>query len=245
MRGTGEDQWQKRRYLLTKVKIQLEDIPPLNIHTVSVIGSFNNYDATRGILQKQGEQWTTYVELPPGEHYYKFLINQQIKINDPNANTYLPHKGEELWSLITINEKGEQLYNNEQYAVHIEDYAVSGTVTTAHIETNKKSYNLLMDKKIVTRFEFRQITGLHAVTVLWYDATGQLHEITENALYAEEDPKQPVYLWYWIDLDIPNREYPEGNWTMQLYIDGSYILEDRFSVTKSITYTKNTVLHHL
>ena len=228
-----------------RIKVEFKEIPDIAVKTVSVIGSFNNYDESAGILQKEGNLWSTYVELSPGEHYYKFLINHEIRLNDPNANVYLPHKEDELWSVIMINGKGERLYNNEQYTVNIEDYAVCGTITDAPIGVNKKNFNMLMDKKIVVRFGFEEITGLHAVTALWYDAKGQLHEVAENMLYADENPEERVYLWYWIDLGEPGVEYPEGMWTMKLFVDGSYILEDQFFLSRSFTYSKNTLLHNM
>lgn len=226
-----------------RIKLELQDIPELNINTVSVIGSFNHYDETAGMLQKEGETWTTDVELAPGEHYYRYLINHEIQLNDPAANLYLPHKDEQLWSVITINEKGERLYNNEQYALSIEEYAVSTTLTDAEIGVNKKHFNLLMDKKIVVRLGFREITGLHTVTALWYDSRGQLREIAENMLYADENPEDTVYLWFWTDLGEQGVEYPEGLWTMKLFIDGSYILEDQYQISRSFIYGKNTLLH--
>lgn len=227
-----------------RIKIDFEEIPEIDVRTVSVIGSFNNYDETAGIMRKEGNVWSAYVDLGPGEHYYKFLINHEIKLNDPNTNVYLPDKDEEeLWSAIIINEKGERLYNNEQYSVNIEDYAVCGTVTEAEIGISKKNYNLLMDKRIAARFGFKEISGLHAVTAVWYNAKGQLHEVAENMLYADENPDDMVYLWFWIDLGEAGVEYPEGMWTMKLFIDGRYILEDQYLLSRSITYTRNTVLH--
>ena len=221
-----------------QIRLELEDIPELDIKTVNVIGTFNNYDESRGILQKDGEKWSTVVDLGPGEHFYKFVINHGIQLNDPEANVYLPHKDDEVWSMIKINERGERLYNNEQYTVTVEDYSVSGMVTEAEIGINKKNFNLLMDKKIVVRFGFREITGLHAVTAVWYDAKGQLHEVTENKLYADVNPEDEVFLWFWIDLDEQGVEYPEGLWTMKLFIDGSYILEDQYVLGRSFTYSK-------
>ena len=49
------------------------------------------------------------------------------------------------------------------------------------IGVNKKNFNLLMDKKIVVRFDFREITGLYVVTAIWYDARGRLFEVSENS----------------------------------------------------------------
>ena len=73
-----------------RIKIDFEEIPEIDVRTVSVIGSFNNYDETVGIMRKEGNVWSAYVDLGQGEHYYKFLINHEIKLNDPNTNVYLP-----------------------------------------------------------------------------------------------------------------------------------------------------------
>ena len=226
------------------IRIDLEEIPELDIRNVSVIGSFNGYDAAKGVLEKEGDVWFTYIALEPGEHYYKFLINNEILLNDPNANIYLPHAEDGLWSVIKINEEGERLYNNEPYAVHIEDYAVSGTITEEKININKKSFHLRMDKQLVVRLGFREIVGLHAVTVVWYDSRGAFYQMSEQKLYAAEQ-KEMVFLWYWLDLTEFEKEYSEGLWTMKLFIDGSYVLEDKFSVTSSITYSRDSLLSQI
>ena len=35
--------------------------------------------------------------------------------------------------------------------------------------------------RFVVRLGFREITGLHAVTAIWYDARGRLFEVSENS----------------------------------------------------------------
>ena len=46
--------------------------------------------------------------LLPGEYHYKFLINGEIKPNDP-LPLYYPDSNEELWSVLIINEEGKRL----------------------------------------------------------------------------------------------------------------------------------------
>jgi hypothetical protein len=54
---------------------------------VSVIGSFNGWepDHHEMRLNKERNQWTLTVMLPPGQHEYAFLINGEKVISDPKA----------------------------------------------------------------------------------------------------------------------------------------------------------------
>lgn len=220
------------------VNLKYENNPYLVMRSVSVIGSFNDFVAGLNPMQLSDGYWQTEIELPPGEHKYKFFINGEIKLNDPMANMYLPDEKEELWSTIIINEQNQRLYNNEQYTVNLEDYAVTNTVTESPVAVNKKRFDKTVDKQVVIRFEFNNITGLHAVTVVWYDSYGRVYEFGENSLYSdEESTEQSVSLWFWIDLDDAEKECQEGVWTLKLFIDGSYILEDQVTITRVITYS--------
>jgi len=219
------------------VRLEFQAPPELDVRSVAVVGSFNGYSQELGAMNREGTLWFCTIPLSQGEHYYKFLINDVIRLNDPLANMYLPHRDEELWSTIIINEEGERLYNNEQYSVHIESYSVSGGLNKEAGPINKKNFSLFMDRMVALRFGFVKIRGLHAVTVLWYDPRGNLYDVSENMLFAEENPNATVFLWFWLPLNEPGKEYPEGTWTMHLYIDGSYVLEDQVWISQTLTYS--------
>lgn len=53
--------------------------------TVTVAGTFNNWDATRTPLTRDAQgAWTTTVWLPSGRYEYRFLVDGQW-IDDPSA----------------------------------------------------------------------------------------------------------------------------------------------------------------
>ncbi|EGO87646.1 hypothetical protein G8S49_01710 [Clostridium botulinum C] len=221
-----------------EITFRYEEKDTLVIDSLSVIGKFNNYDSNKGKMIKNNNEWTFTCDLPTGEHPYKFLINNHLKLNDPSANIYLPDENEELWSVIIINDEGNRLYNNIQYTVHIDKYNICSNVNEEETVVNKKSFNSLLDKKIVTRFKFTNITGLHAVTTAWYTPKGELFQITENNLFTSEgNEDKPVTLWFWMDLEDKTRKYPHGIWSMKLFIDGEFVLEDKFELLKGIAYS--------
>jgi 1,4-alpha-glucan branching enzyme len=54
--------------------------------TVTVAGDFNGWDITAHPMERQGENlWALEMELPPGRHEYKFLVDGQQWWNDPEA----------------------------------------------------------------------------------------------------------------------------------------------------------------
>jgi 1,4-alpha-glucan branching enzyme len=58
------------------------NLPQAN--SVIVAGTFNNWDLNKNPLRKAGGGWRAKVELPPGRHEYRFVVDGQW-ISDPNA----------------------------------------------------------------------------------------------------------------------------------------------------------------
>ena len=220
-----------------EVNFQYEEQNHLPIETISVIGKFNDYDHNKGVMIKENNKWTFKCDLQTGEHPYKFLINGELKLNDPAANIYLPDDNEELWSIVKINENDQRLYNNTEYTTHIEKYNIGSAVSEQENIVNKKVFNMALDKKIVTRFQFTNVTGLHTVTTAWYTPVGELFQVTENNLFMPPNGKEPIMLWFWMDLEDNTRKYPFGTWTMKFFIDGEFILEDEFKLLQNSVYS--------
>lgn len=219
-----------------KVNFEYEQNEQLAIETISVIGEFNDYNPHMAQMIKQDNKWTFSTDFSPGEHKYKFLINGELKLNDPDANIFLPDDNEELWSVIIINEEGQRLYNNTQYTTHIDLYNIS-SVLNEEITASKKKFNILLDKKVVTRFEFTNVIGLHSVTAAWYTPTGTLFQITENNLFTPPGEDKPIKMWFWLDLENRTEKLTCGLWTVKLFIDGAFILEDKFTLSETSSYS--------
>ncbi|AOR22629.1 hypothetical protein [Clostridium taeniosporum] len=220
-----------------EIIFEYEEKGNLEINSVAVIGSFNNYDPAQGSMIKEGSKWIFKCDLLEGEHYYKFLINNELKLNDPSANVYLPDDNEELWSVIIINNNNQRLYNNNQYTVHVDSYNVTCNINEEQKAVNKKIFNVLLDKKIVTRFGFTNVSGLHSVTTAWFTPKGELYQVVENNLFAtKENEKDPILMWFWMDLNNSHRSNC-GLWTVKLFIDGEFVLEDQVRLLENTSYT--------
>ena len=55
-----------------------------NAKRVALSGSFNNWDKTGVSMRKTKNGWQVKQKLPPGKHYYKFIVDKHDWITDPD-----------------------------------------------------------------------------------------------------------------------------------------------------------------
>ncbi len=60
-------------------------MPPTTAQSVSLVGSFNQWDKSAHPMEFKNGRWTVTVDLAPGEHSYKFVVNGSEYVTDPNA----------------------------------------------------------------------------------------------------------------------------------------------------------------
>jgi Glycogen recognition site of AMP-activated protein kinase len=71
--------------------------------TVALSGSFNNWD-TKGVrCIKTKEGWKVTQKLPPGKHFYKFIIDEHNWIVDPSNNLQERDEGSNINSVIIVH----------------------------------------------------------------------------------------------------------------------------------------------
>ncbi len=219
--------------------LRFDESQYIDIEKISIIGSFNDFNPEKGVMKKEEGYWSFETNLQPGEYHYKYLINEKLRVNDPYNNIYEPDENEELWSVIIVNDQSQRMYNNEEYTLDIEEYNLSSKISDNENIEDKKYFFINQDDKVVARFKFKNITGIHAITALWYTPDGELFEYSEEAL-CSEDINELVTLWFWLDISETEKVYKTGNWKLKLFVDGEYVLEDDFNIENSNSYKFNS-----
>jgi 1,4-alpha-glucan branching enzyme len=72
-----------------KVEVQFR-VAVRDAKSVSVAGTFNDWDPNKTPLKKSGEAWDTTVALPRGHYEYRFIVDGQW-MADPNAAEAVPN----------------------------------------------------------------------------------------------------------------------------------------------------------
>ena len=73
-----------------------------NAKSVSIVGDFNNWDEKRDpMFNLGGGVWQITLYLEPGEYEYKFVIDGEKWIEDPNAKKFVDD-GKGRRSIVTV-----------------------------------------------------------------------------------------------------------------------------------------------
>ena len=76
------------------------DLDP-NAESVSLVGTFNNWDETADPMTKVGDRFHRIKKLFPGEHHYKFVVDGRWR-EDPRAEAQIANEFGTLNSVIKI-----------------------------------------------------------------------------------------------------------------------------------------------
>lgn len=209
------------------MKIKYLKTEYLKIHSIKLIWKDSSIPLVK--FKKDNDFWTAEVELPEGQYLYRLFINENILLNDPQANMYFPDEDNVLWLMLMINSEEERIYNNKNYAVNIKEYIITDNIYKESLPQNKKVFIPPADKMVATRFIFQNVTGLHTVSVLWITPDNEIFDICEDNLFSNNTPDNTT-IWFYLNLHKNGVSYPLGTWKFQLFIDGDFVLEDKFEI---------------
>ena len=67
---------------------------PINgeTETVELLGDFNEWSpGTTALKKRKGGRFSTTISLPSGEYRFRYLVDGQNWLNDPEADKYVPN----------------------------------------------------------------------------------------------------------------------------------------------------------
>lgn len=75
----------------TETKLQTFSITAPGASSVMLVGDFTHWqDKPINMVKRQGGLWTASVNLPPGTHHYRFLVDGQWR-DDPENTLRVPN----------------------------------------------------------------------------------------------------------------------------------------------------------
>lgn len=215
-----------------------KNTPYIQIETISIIGEFNDYDENATPLELVKSGWFVDIELPTGKYPYKFIINGVLRLNDPNASLYSSDRDGEIWSVVYVGINGELKPESDCGILHLTNHVISNkTMDLIEEVRHKNNFNIHMDSKVAAGFEFCNISGKHTITAIWVNSQYHMHHISDHYIDVNDgDENNAADVWFWIDLQEKEREYPLGTWYVKLFVDGGFLMEEKFTIGNGGTY---------
>lgn len=89
------------------VPVTFRYVPKAPAGNVSVAGSFNNWDKAANPMRESDGSWAATVDVEPGPVQYKFVVNGDVWVSDPNAGEPIPPDGNSVMWVVPPGESAE------------------------------------------------------------------------------------------------------------------------------------------
>jgi hypothetical protein len=206
------------------------------VNKVALLGDFNNWSAGAHILARESENmWSVELELVPGTYGYKFLVNDNIRINDPSAHAFTLNECGELVSAVSIGESGAAMPVMGNDNLRLSDFRFTKSFDMDDIKSaDNNEYFPGKDQNVVCRFLLEGKNLAHVVSCFWYTPDNSCFSVSENIIMpGKTENIEQRSLWFWINLQ--DGGICPGDWTVQIFIDGVMVHQDSFCIV-----TKNS-----
>ncbi|MBF0547690.1 MAG: isoamylase early set domain-containing protein [Candidatus Riflebacteria bacterium] len=73
-----------------------------NVQSVSIVGTFNDWNKDSNPMAREGNTWKLALDLKPGKHEYKFVVNNTEWITDPKCPETVADKFDSKSSVVEV-----------------------------------------------------------------------------------------------------------------------------------------------
>ena len=172
----------------------------------------------------EGGIFRASLQLQEGRYIYKYIVNNTIRFNDPDAENYVMDAKGEVWSECVVRD-----------GIEICKYTDFGKVKTYILSNRKFEDNLLpkkifyfpTDTQICLNVEICLKKGIHSITEVWHRADGILYAVKEHPIPMENDGIGRIGF----GIFLHKNKIRLGIWRVDVYVDGEKVISEYFSVT--------------
>ena len=86
---------------------------------VALAGSFNNWNQSQFIFGKEGNEWICRIDLEPGKHAYKFIVDGNWLLDPANPNTEDDDYGVKNSVIVVTKDSGHRYHNSPSFKIRV------------------------------------------------------------------------------------------------------------------------------
>lgn len=198
-----------------------------NVFQVELVYIYNDKAKTIQMEDKE-YYWQAYIQLPDGEYLYKFILNNGIRINDPNAYGYAKWLNGETWSILKIHNGipiTKEYPKTEFVNFRVHNGIMGYGDRTIVYPRNTRCY---------ISFDLKNVCGVHSIMSLWYQPDGSLYHIEESTIDADININSNYSETFWVNLNQNTHPFKYGIWMVEIYVDGEQKIREYFRVNQGV-----------
>lgn len=171
-------------------------------------------------MEKENNWWRVELEEADNEKLliYKFVINENIRLNDYNADKYVEELNGEIFS---VYNSGTDINSNKK---------IIGNTISCNLGNNKKNYVVRRDRHIEVVVDIMNLKGIHSATIIRYQPDGHIYCIEERAVENKFTTNLGVRVSFLVHMNWNAGDFYKGMWTYSVFADGKIIKQDYFMV---------------
>lgn len=159
-----------------------------NVFMAELVYAVNN-KVKMLLMEPCSQGWKANLELPDGEYPYKFILNNGIRMNDPDAYEYINWLNGETWSVLKV--VNGEIQKKNYITAELNNFCVH----------NGKTLLYPRNRTCHISFDLNNVCGVHSITALWYQPDGSLYHIEEATVDASKQSAYKFKESFWIDLE--------------------------------------------
>ncbi len=156
---------------------------------------------------------------------YKYVLNEIIRLNDPNVNKYIIDDSGEVWSVPNEIKAG---YNQSPI---LDNYIISN-LPNSNISRKEFIYGQMPE--IFFGINLTGISDIHSITYICFQPNGQIFHLEEKSINTSKDNIYKTNVIFKTNISNVPINYAIGMWCVQAYMDGRCIVKDFFTVKKKV-----------
>lgn len=171
----------------------------------------------------EGDFFRASVSLREGKYTYKFMVNNTIRFNDPDADNYVLDENGEVWSECIVQDELEQ--SKKICSTTVKKYILSNRRILDKL-ISKREFFVSMDTHIYMSTEICMRKGIHSITEVWHRADGILYAVREHPVEMKNDGINKKIFF----ISLNSKKIRLGIWRIDIYVDGKKMISEYFSI---------------
>lgn len=203
---------------------------------VALVGDFNNWAYQKKFTNHNFKQEIINIKLENGAYQYKFLIDGQLWLNDPQADLYVNNGNDALNSVVEVGENTSQNITNENHGeiadVILDDAFDEKILTGDKVINEKKEFNL-QNKQVYIYNTLKNCVGEVELSYVWCTPDFKIYD-WESILVQGQNEDQRLYNY----INLTDEIAKPGNWKVFILINGQVLTRKEFTLKANFYYKR-------